>query len=574
MITLDFPPPYANSQLHLGHFYEACLIYVFYKLNDQKTREKFFSSQWGFKDLDLKLLLGVDVNGLPIVRTAKKNNPVDLEKECKRIEEVNTQNIKKWYEKLGLFSLRNVEFYKTNDSSFEQLKTKILEVLKKKKIICKKLMPHRYCTNCKEFVSKSETEQVELEGKSYIMEGNVEGVNYKVMTTRPQMIFGALAVVYNPEDPRYNHLKGKKISFNVNDTWIEVPLLTSKLVHPSVGTGLCYVSAWDSEFDIKLVQDLGLKPLKYLYNEKGQEPEHIVNKGGYSHILSFFEGTPIQTKRSLHTERSDCRGEIKFIHSEQIVLVPQDLLNFLQTRKFSEKSAYNQCLKNAQSFSNWCISRGKDYYSLKGELEGREFKLDTWFLSSLTHLKGKGEVWRFQGSDIIRTWGLYSLYMNKLVDFVDLSKIFVHKMILDQKGEKISKSKGNSSPLQFILDQCPLKYLRMYFCSKPINQNFNCALKEVEDLKKMDIKFQNLKIKIKKEENNGFNPLIDELIKDYYLKIDKFAKQESVNFIFSKFLNHTKVFIYKISRLMNKISQKEQLEKIFKFIDGFFSVFE
>ena len=97
MNTIDCPPPFCSSSLHPGHLYEYSLLYPYICFNDSKIREKklknsnYLISKLNLPRKDFKITLGVDVNGLPITKSALKDpTPIPLKEKCDKIVKENT----------------------------------------------------------------------------------------------------------------------------------------------------------------------------------------------------------------------------------------------------------------------------------------------------------------------------------------------------------------------------------------------------------------------------------------------------------------------------------------------------
>lgn len=598
-VVINAPPPYLNSSLHIGHLYAFSTLTPFYNLVDLKSRESKFKSfkqyfeMISFPKINLRLSLGVDINGLPLTRAAKEKSikeNLSYSQACLELISTNTKNIQKIYQDLGLYNLREVTEYSTEDDKFIPFYNKFLEVLTKKGLLQEKKLPLRYCKNCGTFVSNSETELVPTTGKRYVLkvhEKSNPNLLLDVMTTRPDLLMGVCGFIAHPQDTRYTHLKGKDIGFQFEGVNYYFPMLYSKLVHPKVGTGLVYLTRWGSLLDLELCRDLKIQGGSTIYDQNGEIIDKIKTTHNIktldeliprlirSSILSVIE-EEISINCLKHTERGDCKSEILFLESSEVVisLDEKTLVEFIQyinKLNIPVLSFKHQLIENVKSLKEWCISRSPDYYSFEYEFEGRTLKLDTWVISSLTHFINStpgSEIWRIQGNDIIRTWLVYSLFANFILASEDrvISKCFVHKMVVDENYQKISKSKNNGPNARLLLDTVDTSSLRYYFCQKPFNNDFSFNMKELNDNIKFFNKVKNLDVKItqileyspldlslikctwnKMIENSIEGVLGDTPLERIITEFTVFFQKDLLSYNFTRILNKLKTFVYSLS---------------------------
>ena len=600
-VVLNAPPPYLNSSLHIGHLYSFSTLTPFYNLVDYQSRQSHFKDSLHYFNglnmpkIDLTLSLGVDVNGLPLTRAAKEKSlqtGVSFEKECENLIHSNSSNIQKIYSDLGLYNLRDVKEYTTADKEFDPLSQDFLSKMIQLGFMGEVNLPHRYCKNCESFLSNSETDLVPEPGARYkllVHDKQDPTIEIPIMTTRPEFLPGVCAFAAHPTDQRYLHLKDKVIGFKFEGRSYYAPVLFSNYVHPSVGSGLVYITRWCSVLDLELCRDLRLTGSSSMYTSTGQilpeiKQAHDVStlmelKGKIlsSKLVTLIE--PVVVKTIRHTERGDCKSQVLFLASPQVALVPDEktLLEFIQYIKdlhIPVQSFKNQLLENVKSLREWCISRANDYYSFNYKFNDRVIRLDTWVISSLTHYIHSNvgdQVWRIQGSDIIRTWLLYSLFVNFILKDKsrDITSCFVHKMVVDENHQKISKSRNNGPSAKLLLSQVEAPPLRYYFCQKPFSGDFSFNMKELNDNVKFFTKVKNLNYKIgtfiqadplspevqsqiwsafldqcriTTLETRGLSP-VNRLIHEF----DLFFSTNLLEYSFTRILNKLKTFVYAIS---------------------------
>jgi len=610
-VILEMAPPYLNATLHQGHLYEQCLAYPYYRFLDSSTREKIFTktNKELFKNMpnvNVQINIGVDCNGLPLVQMVKKTlegalTPKTIEKECERVSEINTKNVREIYKKTGLQDLRSVHEYTTHDKSFKTLMEQFLDINLKRKFLKLKKMPHRYCPRCGTFVSKSECTIINQKKPRYnvrFMDSN--GHPYFIMTTRPQFLAGISAIVYNPQDERYKHLKGQTLHTFIGGKRIQGRVYESSIVSKTVGTGLMYVTKYASDMDIKVFRTLEDPCIKNdcnsLYEADGsvrkqiQQIYNIETYDDFYNLENFWENIKIDENALenvihvlRHTERSNCKQEIKFLECPQLVLeYPQEILDEIvsftkQNVNIEQKSMMSAVLGQISCFKEWCISRDAHYYSFDCPYpQIMDCKMDTWLISALNYMEDvkKGtEIIRIQGTDITDTWLKYTLVVSYILSKygalkhknANFKSIFLHRMILNSKNQKISKSKGNGLDIEKLLETVDLRTLRLYFCSKTLEADFSFHFKELQDTKKLLQKFKNLKLKIEAMctgdilDNPLYEPLQTLLISKFQchrLKNLKNKFKESTEDIllrwpFCRLINGIKEIVYFLSRTIN-----------------------
>lgn len=341
-----------------------------------------------------------------------------------------------------------------------------------------------------------------------------DGEDLIVATTRPELLYGCVCLFVNPEDERYRQYIGKSATVPLYN--YEIPILTDSKVDIDKGTGAVMCATFGDSTDAEWYEEYKLPYRKVILPDGtidesipligGME----VNEARKQIIRLLAEnGLLLETKNITHTVavHERCGKEIEIIPSRQWYI---DILSskerFLKAADEinwypeSMKSRYVSWVENLKW--DWCISRQR-YFGVPfpvwyckscgkvitaredmlpvNPLETKpsepcscgcdEFLpessvLDTWATSSITpQINGKwGEEndisdrllpmsMRTQAHEIIRTWAFYtivrSLYHTGQIPWKD---IMVCGFVLAKKGEKFSKSKGNSdlSPQELI----------------------------------------------------------------------------------------------------------------------------
>ena len=320
----------------------------------------------------------------------------------------------------------------------------------------------------------------------------------EIATTRPETILGDTAVAVNPNDTRYKNYIGKKVIVPV--TGKTVPIIADEYVDMEFGTGCLKITPAHDFNDYELSKKHNLEIINIFDNSARikcnlKEYNNLDRFAARKKILSELEDSKNLLKTSDHKmliprgDRSHAIIEplmtdqwyvkIKPLAEEAIKCVKEKEIKFVPE---NWEKTYFEWMNNIQ---DWCISRQlwwghripawyddeKNVYVGKNEEHVREKYdlkentiltqdedvLDTWFSSSLWPFSTLGwpsETERVKtfyptsvlitGFDIIFFWVARMIMMGKkFVGEVPFKEIYVHGLVKDSSGNKMSKSKGN-----------------------------------------------------------------------------------------------------------------------------------
>jgi len=340
-----------------------------------------------------------------------------------------------------------------------------------------------------------------------------------VATTRPETMLGDSGVAVHPDDERYTDLVGKKVVLPLVGR--EIPIVADEYSDPEKGTGAVKITPAHDFNDFEVGKRCGLEQINVL-DEHGSinvnAPEAYRGLDRFvarkkiladMHAAGLLEKIEPTTHQVPHGDRSGVVIEPFltdqwYVNAEELA---KDAIKAVEDgrTKFipgNWDKTYFEWMRNIQP---WCISRqlwwghqipawygadgevfvahdeaeaqklAKKHYGEPKELTRDEDVLDTWFSSALWPFSTLGwpeetpEVGRYYptsvlvtGFDIIFFWVarmmMMGLYFRKEVPFHD---VYIHALVRDEKGQKMSKSKGNVMDPLVIIDEYGADALRL-----------------------------------------------------------------------------------------------------------------
>ncbi|TAL48601.1 valine--tRNA ligase [archaeon] len=403
-------------------------------------------------------------------------------------------------------------YYRTDSDEYRKLTQSTFIELWGKGMIYEDTRPNNYCIDCGTTIADAEVVYEDKPSKLVHIKFNVNetGKDLIIATTRPELLCACQAVLVNPDDDRYKKHHGKHVIIPIYDR--EVQIIPHSMVKMEFGSGAEMVCSYGDYNDVRLFRELKLAEIIAIdmfgrMTKNSGKYAGMKVKEARAQIVEDLGELVLKKEDILHRtptcERS--RTEIEIIPMNDFYLKQLDFVDDL--RKYAETMTFHpeihrQILLNwIDSVSiDWPISRrrfyateipiwyckdcrkihvpksGKYYQPWKGkapfekcecgskEFIGEDRTFDTWFDSGISplfiskylsdkefHKKTYPNTLRPQGKDIVRTWLYYSLLRcYQVTGEFPFKHAWVMGYAVDEKGEKMSKSKGN------VIDPMPI----------------------------------------------------------------------------------------------------------------------
>ena len=368
-------------------------------------------------------------------------------------------------------------------------------------------------------ISDLEVEQRDQEGSLWHIKYPIDKDNYIVVaTTRPETLLGDSAVAVHPEDTKYKNLIGKFCKLPLVDK--NIPIIADEYADPEKGSGAVKITPAHDFNDFEVGKRHQLQFIN-IFNEFAKINENAPKR---FQGLDRFEARKLileelsqlgllikEEKQDMVIPYGDRSGVVIepwltdqwFCNAKKLAIDPIKSVKENNTT-FVPKNWENTFFNWMENIQPWCISRqlwwghqipawygpdnksfvalsnedaklmAKKHYGKEVELKQDEDVLDTWFSSALWTFSTLDwpdktyELDRFYpgnvlvtGFDIIFFWVARMMMMGShFMKETPFKDIYIHPLIRDEKGQKMSKSKGNIIDPLVLLDKYGADTLR------------------------------------------------------------------------------------------------------------------
>ena len=504
------PPPNVTGSLHMGHGFQNTLMDIMTRLKRMQQYDVLWQVGTDHAGIATQLVVERKLEGEG--KTRESLGRSKFEKEIWKWKKYSGNTITKQLRRLGSSVDWSSEKF-TMDADFSDAVSEVFCKLYDEGLIYKGYRLVNWDPSLQTALSDLEVSNEEESSFIWNIKYQHDSGHLTVATTRPETLLGDMAVAVNPKDKRYKKLIGKTVKLPLTDR--EIPVIADDYVDMSFGTGCLKVTPAHDFNDFEIGKRHKLEFLNIL-NKDGTLNENAPKK--YQN-LKMLEARKIiiedldkanllagSEKHKLAIPRGERTGEIlepylteqwylktKNLAQEASKLVRNGKVQFLP--KNWEKTFFNWM----KDIEDWCISRqlwwghripawydeNKKVYVGKSEAEVRkrnkvsgilirdEDVLDTWFSSQLWTFATLGwpkktkQLAKFHptsilvtGFDIIFFWVARMIMISqKFLKEPPFKKVFIHGLVRDSEGQKMSKSKGNIIDPIDVIDGIPLKTL-------------------------------------------------------------------------------------------------------------------
>lgn len=518
--SIVVPPPNANGNLHIGHALTNALQDIIIRYHRMKGKAVLFVPGADHAGFETQVVFERE-----LAKKGKSRFDYSREELYDQIWKfvgLNKDNYQQQYRRLGA-SVDWDSFTFTLDDKITNRANITFKKMWDDGLIYRGERLINYCTFHGTAFADIEVEYKSELGKMYYIRFPlvpIEGIEDKksyvlIATTRPETMLGDVAVAVHPEDKRFKHLVGRTIKIPLANR--EVPIIADAMVDKKFGTGAVKITSAHDPNDFDVAQRHNL-PIVSVITEAGEIGNDAPRKyhgltveKARQKIIDELKEQGLLEKIEDHEHRVGhcykCKTVIQPLIREQWFVDMQPLskraISILEEGKikFYPDNKRKQLITYLQSLRDWNISRQIAWgipipafqnvddpddwiFDTRTEKEILEIDdktyhrdpdvFDTWFSSGqwpfATLDYPDGEKFKYfypldvmeTGVDILAPWVsrmiMLGLYVTNDIPF---KEVYLHGMVLDKHGAKMSKSKGNVVNPMDIIDQYGSDALRM-----------------------------------------------------------------------------------------------------------------
>ncbi|MGD9504849.1 MAG: valine--tRNA ligase, partial [Syntrophobacteraceae bacterium] len=499
------PPPNVTGQLHMGHALNNTLQDILCRYK----RSKGFEVLW-MPGTDHAGIATQNVVERQLAAEGLSRGDLGREAFLERVWEWRKKSggaIINQLKRLGASCDWERERF-TMDEGLSRAVRHVFVTLYKEGLIYRGERMINWCPRCMTALANIEVEGEELDGKLHYLRYPLAdgGGEVVVATTRPETMLGDTAVAVHPEDPRYSDFIGRDVILPIVGR--RIPVIGDAYVEREFGTGALKITPGHDFNDFAIGRKHGLEIVQVIA-ENGVMNENAGRYAGMDRyacrkeILKDLEAGGFLVKLEDYKHRVGhcyrCKNVVEpmislqwFVATKPLAERAMEAVRKGETRIVPEKweKDYFMWLENVE---DWCVSRqiwwghripawfcqdcGEVIVAEKdpancpkcggSKLDQEADVLDTWFSSALWPFSTMGwpdetlELKKFYPTSVLVTafdilffWVARMMMMGlHFMNEAPFSDVYIHALVRDAQGHKMSKSKGNVIDPLVVIDQ-------------------------------------------------------------------------------------------------------------------------